>query len=70
MVSTAKDMINSLTDLILDDATSGAMGSLLGAQDLDDIGVLHAMNVAVLSILAGATAATAVRATVAAPSDA
>ena len=52
-LSTAKDMINSLTDLILDDATSGAMGSLLGAQDLDDIGVLHAMNVAVLSMMVG-----------------
>jgi putative nucleotidyltransferase with HDIG domain len=52
-LSTAKDMINSLTDLILDDATSGAMGSLLGAKDLDDIGILHAMNVAVLSMMVG-----------------
>lgn len=52
-LTTAKEMVNSLTDLVLDDATSSAMGSLLGAQDLDDIGVLHAMNVAVLSMLVG-----------------
>lgn len=52
-LTTAKDMVNSLTDLILDDATSSAMGSLLGAQDLDDISVLHAMNVAVLSMMVG-----------------
>ena len=50
---TAKEMVNRLTDLVLDDATSSAMGSLLGAQDLDDISVLHAMNVAVLSMLVG-----------------
>lgn len=52
-LSTAKDMISSLADLIVDDTTSGAMGSLLGAQDLDDVGVLHAMNVAVLSMMVG-----------------
>ncbi len=52
-LTTAKEMINSLTDLVLDDATSSAMGSLLNAQDLDDISVLHAMNVAVLSMLVG-----------------
>ena len=52
-LTTAKEMVNSLTDLVLDDATSSAMGSLLGAQDLDDISVLHAMNVAVLSMLVG-----------------
>ncbi len=52
-LTTAKEMINSLTDLVLDDATSSAMGSLLGAQDVDDISVLHAMNVAVLSMLVG-----------------
>jgi HD-GYP domain-containing protein (c-di-GMP phosphodiesterase class II) len=50
---TAKDMINSLTDLVLNDATSSAMGSLLSTQDLDDISVLHAMNVSVLSMLVG-----------------
>ncbi len=49
----AKEMVNSLTELLLDDATSSAMGSLLGVQDLDDITVLHAMNVAVLSMMAG-----------------
>lgn len=49
----AKEMVNKLADLVLDDATSSAMGSLLGAQDLDDINVLHAMNVAALSMLVG-----------------
>lgn len=52
-LTTAKQMVNSLTDLLMDDAASSAMGSLLGAQDLDDISVLHAMNVAVLSMLVG-----------------
>jgi len=52
-LTTAKKMVNRLTDLVLDDATSCAMGSLLGAQDLDDISALHAMNVAVLSMLVG-----------------
>lgn len=52
-LTTAKEMINSLTDLVLDDATSSAMGSLLNAQDLDDVSVFHVMNVAVLSILVG-----------------
>ena len=49
----AKEMVNSLADLILDDATSSAMGSLLGVQDLDDTNSLHAMNVSVLSMLVG-----------------
>lgn len=49
----AKEMVNSLADLVLDDATSSAMGGLLGTQDLDDINVLHAMNVAVLCMLVG-----------------
>ena len=49
----AKEMVNSLADLISNDATSSAMGSLLGAQDLEDISVLHAMNVSVLSMLLG-----------------
>lgn len=50
---TAKEMVNKLTDLVMDDATSSAMGSLFGAQDLDDISVLHAMNVATLSMMVG-----------------
>lgn len=48
-----KEMINGLTDLLLDDAASSAMGSLLSARDLDDLSMLHAMNVAVLSMLVG-----------------
>jgi HD-GYP domain-containing protein (c-di-GMP phosphodiesterase class II) len=52
-LTTAKEMINSLTDLVLDDATSSAMESLLNAQDLDDVSVFHVMNVAVLSMLVG-----------------
>jgi HD-GYP domain-containing protein (c-di-GMP phosphodiesterase class II) len=50
---TAKEMVNSLADLVLDDATSSAMGSLLGTQDLEDVSALHAMNVSVLSMLVG-----------------
>ncbi len=49
----AKEIIDRLADLVLDDATSSAMGSLLGAQDLADINSLHAMNVSVLSMLVG-----------------
>jgi putative nucleotidyltransferase with HDIG domain len=52
-VITAKEMVNALADLVMDDATSSAMGSLFGAQDLDDISVLHAMNVATLSMMVG-----------------
>lgn len=52
-LATAKEMVTQLTDLVMDDSTSSAMGSLLGAQDLDDINVLHAMNVTVLSMLVG-----------------
>ncbi|MDZ4856184.1 MAG: HD domain-containing phosphohydrolase [Nitrospirota bacterium] len=50
---TAKELVNRLTDLALDNTTASAMASLLGTQDLDDMSVLHAMNVAVLSILVG-----------------
>ncbi|MEO5864483.1 MAG: HD domain-containing phosphohydrolase [Nitrospiraceae bacterium] len=50
---TAKELVNRLTDLALDDTTASAMASLLGTQDLDDMSVLHAMNVAVLSMLVG-----------------
>lgn len=50
-LTAAKQMVNSLTELLVDDAASSAMGSLLGAQDLDDLSVLHAMNVAVISML-------------------
>ncbi len=50
---TAKEMINTLTDLVLDDATSSAMGSLFGAQDLGDLSVLHAMNVSTLCMMVG-----------------
>jgi putative nucleotidyltransferase with HDIG domain len=52
-LTTAKEMVNGLTDLILDEAASSAMSSLLGAQDLQDPSVLHAMNVSVLSMLVG-----------------
>ncbi|MEP6957407.1 MAG: HD domain-containing phosphohydrolase [Nitrospirota bacterium] len=52
-VITAKEMVNALADLVMDDATSSAMGSLFGAQDLDDISVLHSMNVATLSMMVG-----------------
>lgn len=52
-LTVAKDMINGLTELIMADDTFSAMGSLLGAQDVDDKGVLHAMNVAVLAMLLG-----------------
>ena len=52
-LTVAKDMINGLTELIMADDTSSAMGSLLGAQDVTDKEVLHAMNVAVLSMLLG-----------------
>lgn len=49
----AKQMIHGLTELLVSDNASSAMGSLLGAQELDDLSVLHAMNVAVLSMLVG-----------------
>ncbi len=52
-LSAAKQMVNGLTELLANDAASSAMGSLLGTQELDDISVLHAMNVAVLSMLVG-----------------
>ena len=52
-LAAAKQMMNGLTELLASDDASSAMGSLLGTQDLDDIGVLHAMNVAVLSMLVG-----------------
>jgi putative nucleotidyltransferase with HDIG domain len=52
-LTVAKDMINGLTELIMTDNTSSAMASLLGAQDVTDKEVLHAMNVAVLSMLLG-----------------
>jgi putative nucleotidyltransferase with HDIG domain len=46
-------MINGLTELIMAEDMVSAMGSLLGTQDIDDKGVLHAMNVAVLAMLLG-----------------
>ena len=49
----AKQMIHGLTEILVSDNASSAMGSLLGAQELDDLSVLHAMNVAVLSMLVG-----------------
>jgi putative nucleotidyltransferase with HDIG domain len=52
-LTVAKDMINGLTELIMADDTASAMGSLLGAQDVADKAVLHAMNVAVLAMLLG-----------------
>lgn len=52
-LTVAKDMINGLTELIMADNTSSAMASLLGAQDVTDKEVLHAMNVAVLAMLLG-----------------
>jgi putative nucleotidyltransferase with HDIG domain len=52
-LATAKEMVNVLNDLILDESTSSAMSILLGAQDLQDVSVLHAMNVAVISMLVG-----------------
>jgi putative nucleotidyltransferase with HDIG domain len=52
-LTVAKDMINGLTDLIMAEDMASAMGSLLGTQDIDDKGVLHAMNVAVLAMLLG-----------------
>jgi len=52
-LTAAKQMVGGLAELLVSDDTSSAMGSLLGSQDLDDIGVLHAMNVAVLSMLVG-----------------
>jgi putative nucleotidyltransferase with HDIG domain len=52
-LTVAKDMINGLTELIMAEDMVSAMGSLLGTQDIDDKGVLHAMNVAVLAMLLG-----------------
>lgn len=52
-LTAAKQMVGGLAELLVNDDASSAMGSLLGSQDLDDIGVLHAMNVAVLSMLVG-----------------
>ncbi|MBX3301676.1 MAG: DUF3391 domain-containing protein [Nitrospira sp.] len=52
-LAAAKQMVDGLTELLATDDASSAMGSLLGTQELDDIGVLHAMNVAVLSMLVG-----------------
>lgn len=52
-LTVAKDMINGLTDLIMAEDMASAMGSLLGTQDIEDKGVLHAMNVAVLAMLLG-----------------
>jgi len=49
----AKQMVNGLTELLISDDASSAMGSLLGTQELEDVSVLHAMNVAVLSMLVG-----------------
>lgn len=52
-MATAKEMLNGLTDLILNDATSGAMAILMNGQDLDDTNALHALNSCVLSMMVG-----------------
>ncbi|MBH0177205.1 MAG: HD domain-containing protein, partial [Nitrospira sp.] len=52
-LTVAKDMINGLTELMMAEDMASAMGSLLGTQDIDDKGVLHAMNAAVLAMLLG-----------------
>src|SRR4051812_19655662 len=48
-----KEMVSSLADLLSEDGASTAMGSLLGAGDSNESGVLHAMNVSVLCMLVG-----------------
>jgi len=49
----ATDMVQALTDLILNDATSQAMISLLSREELKDVNVLHALNVCTLSMMVG-----------------
>lgn len=52
-MATAKEMLNGLTDLLLNDATAGAMAILMNGQDLDDTNALHALNSCVLSMMVG-----------------
>jgi HD-GYP domain-containing protein (c-di-GMP phosphodiesterase class II) len=49
----ATDMVQALTDLILNDATSQAMISLLSREDFKEANVLHALNVCTLSMMVG-----------------
>ncbi|MDH4188101.1 MAG: DUF3391 domain-containing protein, partial [Nitrospira sp.] len=52
-LATAKVMLNSLSDLLLNDATAGAMAILVNSQDLNDTSTLHALNSCVLSMMVG-----------------
>jgi HD-GYP domain-containing protein (c-di-GMP phosphodiesterase class II) len=52
-VTAAKVMVDALSALILESVESNTVASLLAAAEVDNIGVLHAVNVSTLSMIVG-----------------